>query len=94
MDISDEAIAENNSLISLLLNDECLQTSCIVLVFNTFNEVSNIDETTKNELLIRYKIKDLIDNYGNRIHHIFLDCKSCKLDKNWMNLIQQISYYF
>ncbi|CAD2108898.1 ADP-ribosylation factor, putative [Plasmodium vinckei] len=94
MDISDEAVTENNSLISLLLNDECLQTSCIVLVFNTFNEVDKVDETTKNELLIRYKIKDLIDNYGNRIHHIFLDCKSCKLDKNWMNLIQQISYYF
>ncbi|VEV57486.1 ADP-ribosylation factor, putative [Plasmodium vinckei vinckei] len=94
MDISDEAVTENNSLISLLLNDECLQTSCIVLVFNTFNEVDKIDETTKNELLIRYKIKDLIDNYGNRIHHIFLDCKSCKLDKNWMNLMHQISYYF
>ncbi|KAI4837126.1 ADP-ribosylation factor [Plasmodium brasilianum] len=94
MDISDESITENNLLISLLLNDECLQASCIVLVFNTFNDVNNIDESTKNQQLIKYKIKDLIDHYGNRIHHIFVDCKNCKLDKNWMDLMQQISYYF
>ncbi|SBT77558.1 ADP-ribosylation factor, putative [Plasmodium ovale] len=94
MDISDESISENNTLISLLLNDECLQASCIVLVFNTFNDVNSIDETIKNELFIKYKIKDLINHYGNRIHHIFVDCKSCKLDKNWMDLMQQISYYF
>ncbi|SBT37160.1 ADP-ribosylation factor-like protein [Plasmodium ovale wallikeri] len=63
-------------------------------VFNTFNDVNSIDETIKNELFIKYKIKDLINHYGNRIHHIFVDCKSCKLDKNWMDLMQQISYYF
>ncbi|CRG93955.1 ADP-ribosylation factor, putative [Plasmodium gallinaceum] len=94
MDISDESTTENNMLISLLMNDECLQASCVVLVFNTFNNVNIIDDTFKNELLIKYKIKDLINDYGNRIHYIFVDCKNCNLDKNWMDLIKQISYYF
>ncbi|KOB62786.1 hypothetical protein PFHG_04548 [Plasmodium falciparum HB3] len=94
MDISDECISENNSLISLLLNDECLQTSCIVLVFNTFNEVHNIQENLKNDMLIKYKIEDLINHYGNRIHYLFVDCKNCKMDKGWIQLMQQISYYF
>ncbi|EUD68686.1 small monomeric GTPase [Plasmodium inui San Antonio 1] len=94
MDISDEILRENNSLISLLLNDEFLQASCVVLVFNTFNDVDSVDEATKHQVFLKYKIKDLINHYGNRIHHIFVDCKNCKLDKNWMGLLQQISYYF
>ncbi|CAG9477651.1 ADP-ribosylation factor-like protein, putative [Plasmodium vivax] len=94
MDISDEVLRENNSHISLLLNDECLQASCVVLVFNTFNDVDSVDEATKNQLFVKYKVKDLINHYGNRIHHIFVDCKNCKLDKNWIGLMQQISCYF
>ncbi|KYN97361.1 putative ADP-ribosylation factor [Plasmodium gaboni] len=94
MDISDECISENNSLISLLLNDECLQMSCIVLVFNTFNEVHKIQEDVKNDMLMKYKIEDLINHYGNRIHYLFVDCKNCKMDKGWIELMHQISYYF
>ncbi|VWU51559.1 ADP-ribosylation factor, putative [Hepatocystis sp. ex Piliocolobus tephrosceles] len=94
MDLSNESTVENNKLIRFLLNDECLQECCVVLVFNTFSDVENIEENLKNNLLIKYNINCLVDDYGNRIHYIFLDCKNCKLDNNWMSLMQQISYYF
>ncbi|KNC36178.1 ADP-ribosylation factor [Plasmodium falciparum RAJ116] len=55
---------------------------------------TNIQENLKNDMLIKYKIEDLINHYGNRIHYLFVDCKNCKMDKGWIQLMQQISYYF
>ncbi|KAL8272105.1 hypothetical protein Esti_003948 [Eimeria stiedai] len=90
VDLSGDRVAENRSLLNVLLNEACLKSACVFVVFNTMGHDAEAAPVTSAELAGRLGLFQAAAAEGSRVRWFAVNCREGERDSQWAEALRII----